>query len=198
MLSDGNIPLLPKCRHNRTRTLDSIATVLRALTGAPYLHKLRRNFSMHFSNTTIIATSLFARAAAVPPQARSWAPGDNSFSSSYKVCPWDDKPTKDCVLTTKGLPRYSTCKSKADKTRYNGHITIAPGTMCRFFKYCGCVGGTQTHYAGTYPFHDGVSFSAFSYQCMTIIDWDAAIANKSTTDYGAAVWPGIDAGEGKL
>ena len=72
---------------------------------------------------------------------------------------------------------------------------IESGTACRFWDNLGCTGWLYSNlfYAGKYPIADGMGVKAMmSFQCMTISDWDAAVATKGALNGAKAAvgWNG--------
>ena len=139
--------------------------------------------------TTIIATSatLLTLAAAIPTPAPAWTPSGNQPDATYSLCSDPANPTV-CKTYRKSEPGYSQCKGAPTGT-LTGSITIAPGTMCKLFTLSYCKGTSKGPlWAGTHALTEG-SWQTGSFQCMTISDWDVAIAagGAAIDKYGAAV-----------
>ena len=124
---------------------------------------------MQFSTTLITATSaLFALTAAAP--APAWAPAPSTAETSYTLCASDGNS---CTTWLKSKPGFSGCK---DYTYGPSSLfTIAPGTMCKGWTENKCTGvAAAPMWASNNNTVMGQVFKSF--QCMTISDWDAAIA----------------------
>ena len=151
----------------------------------PYCHK-----KMYFPTTNLLiaASTLLTFTSALPAsepvlaRALAWTPAGNTLDTWYKQC----AEGQSCQTFLKKDAGYSTCKDvPAGKVAY----TIANGTMCRFWDGASCKFGKSGKYFnqyGTGPTLPTILEGNKSTKCMTVTDWNSAIAKGIVDKYGSA------------